>query len=484
MESRRISVRLLGILLFLCGSLWTSQSPGDGVSAMGDIQAPYMDILQPYTDGHGPRHSHRHVRDCQPSMHGNRTHESFRASNYSGLPVAESRLIVYNLPNRAVTGHFTVVHDPLRTLSVLEPGQPGGCNNSSVSTVEETSRNAGCLYAQNGGFFDTHTNRCLGNVVSDGRMVRDSGGVQNAQFGIRRDGTLVFGYLSQEEVLEQSNPFVQLISGVMWLLRNGEVYINSSLKAECAETQETGSLDYFTNVISARSALGHDAEGRVILFQVDGQTGERGMSLWEMADFLKQNGVINAINMDGGGSSTFVSNGTLANYPSDKCKADQRWRCARPVSTILCVHSRQVCTARGCVCDAGWRGKNCSQECLPGFYGNGCNQTCSCMNGGSCHHIHGGCSCAPGFSGTTCEEDGRLKAKEREQETGYLTETTWLTLTIILSILLTLSLLALATRLCRQSPASRTRANYAYLPLTPSEGEEPNGRGPAQCDLK
>ncbi|XP_051922780.1 N-acetylglucosamine-1-phosphodiester alpha-N-acetylglucosaminidase isoform X1 [Hippocampus zosterae] len=526
MESRRISVRLLGILLFLCGSLWTSQSPGDGVSAMGDIQAPYMDILQPYTDGHGPRHSHRHVRDCQPSMHGNRTHESFRASNYSGLPVAESRLIVYNLPNRAVTGHFTVVHDPLRTLSVLEPGQPGGCNNSSVSTVEETSRNAGCLYAQNGGFFDTHTNRCLGNVVSDGRMVRDSGGVQNAQFGIRRDGTLVFGYLSQEEVLEQSNPFVQLISGVMWLLRNGEVYINSSLKAECAETQETGSLDYFTNVISARSALGHDAEGRVILFQVDGQTGERGMSLWEMADFLKQNGVINAINMDGGGSSTFVSNGTLANYPSDKCKADQRWRCARPVSTILCVHSRhcqpsdcggrgrcvdglcrcregwrgagcdstacqppscgsrRVCTARGCVCDAGWRGKNCSQECLPGFYGNGCNQTCSCMNGGSCHHIHGGCSCAPGFSGTTCEEDGRLKAKEREQETGYLTETTWLTLTIILSILLTLSLLALATRLCRQSPASRTRANYAYLPLTPSEGEEPNGRGPAQCDLK
>lgn len=74
------------------------------VLALGDIQAPYMDILQPYTDGHGPRHSHRHVRDCQPSIHGNRTHESFRASNYSGLPVAESKLIMYNLPNRVVTG--------------------------------------------------------------------------------------------------------------------------------------------------------------------------------------------------------------------------------------------------------------------------------------------------------------------------------------------------------------------------------------------
>lgn len=47
-------------------------------------------------------------------------------------------------------------------------------------------------------------------------------------------------YLSQDEVLDQSNPFVQLVSGVVWLLRNGEVYINQSLTAECDKTQETG----------------------------------------------------------------------------------------------------------------------------------------------------------------------------------------------------------------------------------------------------
>lgn len=88
---------------------------------------------------------------------------------------------------------MTVVRDPLRTLSVLEPGGPGGCSMSQRATVAETSAAAGCLYAQNGGFFNTKTGRCLGNVVSDGRMVQDSGGVQNAQFGIRRDGTLVFG---------------------------------------------------------------------------------------------------------------------------------------------------------------------------------------------------------------------------------------------------------------------------------------------------
>lgn len=47
-------------------------------------------------------------------------------------------------------------------------------------------------------------------------------------------------YLSEEEVLDRINPFVQLVSGVVWLLRSGEVYINESFKAECTESQETG----------------------------------------------------------------------------------------------------------------------------------------------------------------------------------------------------------------------------------------------------
>lgn len=51
---------------------------------------------------------------------------------------------------------------------------------------------------------------------------------------------LPFRYLSQDDVLDQSNPFVQLVSGVVWLLRNGEIYINESIEAECNKTQETG----------------------------------------------------------------------------------------------------------------------------------------------------------------------------------------------------------------------------------------------------
>lgn len=48
--------------------------------------------------------------------------------------------------------------------------------------------------------------------------------------------------------------------------------------------------------------------------------------------------MVNAINLDGGGSATLVLNGSLANYPSDHCVDDSMWRCQRSISTIICAH--------------------------------------------------------------------------------------------------------------------------------------------------
>lgn len=41
------------------------------------------------------------------------------------------------------------------------------------------------------------------------------------------------------------------------------------------------------------------------------------MNLWQVANFLKDQNVMNAVNLDGGGSATYVLNGSLASYPSD-----------------------------------------------------------------------------------------------------------------------------------------------------------------------
>ncbi|NXD63465.1 NAGPA acetylglucosaminidase, partial [Eolophus roseicapillus] len=474
-------------------------------------------VLQPYFPfRHGPQHSNRHVRDCQPLKYGNVTHEAWPSDNSTGGPVATTRTFVSYIPpegedRRAVYGHFTFVRNPLRTFSVLEPGGTGGCQAHRRATVEETARLGRCLVAQNGGYFDMGTGECLGNVVSNGKLVRNSGGLQNAQFGIRKDGTMVFGYLSEEDVLDQANPFVQLVSGVVWLLRGGEVYVSQSQLAECSDTQTTGTFDKFINVISARTAVGHDSQGQLVLVHVDGQTESRGVNLWDMAEFLKQQGLINAINLDGGGSATLVLNGTLASYPSEHCSFDSMWRCPRNISTIVCIHEPScepadcsghgacvqgqchctgafwrgpacdildcgpsncslhgVCTDSGCLCDAGWIGSNCSEECPVGWYGPNCQQQCPCEHLCPCDPETGSCNVTSsqlnkGTSGQglCCSPAFFLSHRK-----------TWITTTSVLALLLVISAMGnVGLFLKARSERHHEGGDYLYQPLRKMNGE-------------
>ena len=90
--------------------------------------------------------------------------------------------------------------------------------------------------------------------------------------------------------------------------------------------------------MSARTAIGHDALGRMVLVEVDGKTNQRGINLFDFADFLiEHHGLVNAINLDGGGSASVDRNQTVTNYPSDFCQAGEEWRCPRRVSSVVRV---------------------------------------------------------------------------------------------------------------------------------------------------
>lgn len=492
--------RWLLFLLSLLGQL------GRAAGGLGSGSSRNDDLLLPY-----PRARTRSARDCARELAGRGDHESWpppAATVGAGGPAV--RTFVSHFAGRAVSGHLTRVAVPLRTFSVLEPGGPGGCEARRRATVEETARVAGCRVAQNGGFFRMSTGECLGNAVSDGRRVSRSRGLQNAQFGIRRDGTLVTGYVTEEEVLDKENPFVQLLGGVVWLIRNGSIYINESQATECDETQETGSFSKFVNVMSARTAVGHDRQGQLVLFHADGQTDQRGVNLWDVAEFLLQHDVVNAINLDGGGSATFVFNGTLASYPSDHCQ-DSRWRCPRQVSTIVCVHEPRcqppdcsghgicvdghcqctghfwrgpscsqlecgpsncsqhgLCTETGCRCDPGWTGTNCSEECPLGWHGPGCQRPCQCEHQCPCDPQTGNCSIS---QGKQCLRPA--EASSRAGEFSFFTGTTWLALTLALVFLL---LVSVATNLSllfgsRVERSRRLGGEYVYHPLQEMNGE-------------
>eukprot|EP00794_Sanderia_malayensis_P011266 gene11266-12446_t len=314
------------------------------------------DILLPYS--HYPAHTdikrnHRYVRECEHIKHSNATtYEVYQkhisqsnATNTSADILGsmryltsriEERKSVLEIDSRYVHGHIAVVNNPLQTFSIIYPNNKLSCdeNFGERDSVSTTARSSNCIVATNAGFFNTHTGGCLGNIISNGHLVHNSGGIQNANFGIRKDGSIITGYLP-EDVVTSTN-FLQLVSGVGWLIRNGEIYVNESKKAECADTEETGTISRFFDVISARTAIGHDKHGRIMLAHIDGKTDKDGVNLLEFAELLKRHGAVNAINLDGGGSSTFVVNGTVINYPSDSCGTD--YSCERKVSTIICIH--------------------------------------------------------------------------------------------------------------------------------------------------
>jgi exopolysaccharide biosynthesis protein len=80
-----------------------------------------------------------------------------------------------------------------------------------------------------------------------------------------------------------------------------------------------------------RSAVASLADGRILLAVVDGrQAASVGMSLAELARLLLEHGATDAMNLDGGGSTTMVVKGRIVNHPSDATGE-------RPVSDAILV---------------------------------------------------------------------------------------------------------------------------------------------------
>ena len=72
---------------------------------------------------------------------------------------------------------------------------------------------------------------------------------------------------------------------------------------------------------SPRTALGVTAQGKVLLVVVDGrQESSAGLTLEEMAYLMIDLGAVQAVGLDGGGSSEMWVKGKIVNNPSDNKK--------------------------------------------------------------------------------------------------------------------------------------------------------------------
>lgn len=95
------------------------------------------------------------------------------------------------------------------------------------------------------------------------------------------------------------------------LLKDGEIHITAS-KEEFQPDITVGR--------APRSALGITSDNHLVFFTVDGRQPDLsiGITLQELAKFMLNYGIIDGMNLDGGGSARMVVRGLTMNNPSDK----------------------------------------------------------------------------------------------------------------------------------------------------------------------
>ncbi|MCI6854125.1 MAG: phosphodiester glycosidase family protein [Firmicutes bacterium] len=185
----------------------------------------------------------------------------------------------------------------------------------------ETQTGKNVVGAVNGDFFDMSNGRPSGVLVMQGTVVQQG---SRACFYIGKDGKA--GIVRNASQLPTD--VQEAVGGGLVLVENGEI------------TQEAQG-DTTTN---PRTMIGIKKTGEVIIFMVDGRQAPLsvGMTGLEMAQTMKDLGCEIALNLDGGGSSTFATQraGDTGNNPAGltmRCSPSDGYE--RTVSSSILVVS-------------------------------------------------------------------------------------------------------------------------------------------------
>ncbi|EGG91665.1 hypothetical protein HMPREF0491_02002 [Lachnospiraceae oral taxon 107 str. F0167] len=196
-------------------------------------------------------------------------------------------------------------------------------NNTYGRNITDTTSNMAednnAVLAINGDYYGA---RQSGYVIRNGNLYRNTSGNRDALV-IKQNGEFEFvseGETSAEELLQ--NGAYQVLSFGPVLLKDGEISVG--------ENDEVG----MAMASNPRTAIGYLGNNHYVFVVSDGRTSESaGLSLYELASFMKELGVADAYNLDGGGSSTMVFKGEIINNPTTNGHSNQE----RSVSDIVYI---------------------------------------------------------------------------------------------------------------------------------------------------
>lgn len=188
--------------------------------------------------------------------------------------------------------------------------------DTTSSMAEENE----AILAVNGDYYGA---RNTGYVIRDGVLYRSTSAGDQEDLVIWSDGSFSIineSEVTAEELVEQGA--MEVLSFGPALIMDGQISVD--------ENDEVGKA----MASNPRTAIGVIDDLHYVFIVSDGRTEEsEGLSLYELAEFCQELGVTTCYNLDGGGSSTMVFNGTVINTPTTTGHGSQE----RSVSDIVYI---------------------------------------------------------------------------------------------------------------------------------------------------
>ncbi|CAH8716537.1 phosphodiester glycosidase family protein [Paenibacillus thiaminolyticus] len=192
--------------------------------------------------------------------------------------------------------------DPSAMRLTLGKDKYGG----SETTMQAVKRYGAVAGINAGGFADGKGNRYpLGTTVMDGEYVHSFEPTYKdlAFVGLDAGGKLIGGKFSEKQQLDTLKP------------QHGATFVPALLK----NGRKLAIPQKWQSSRAPRTVIGNYKDDQLLILVADGydEKGSSGAKLEELQAKLSNLGVIDAYNLDGGGSSSLIFNGRVVNNPSD-----------------------------------------------------------------------------------------------------------------------------------------------------------------------
>ena len=201
----------------------------------------------------------------------------------------------------------------IKDISYLRAGLAGGAFGRNVKeTTSVMAEENNAILAINGDYYGF---RDAGFVMRNGYLYRDTARTEDDDdaFVVFDDGHMEIISENDADIQSMIQNAVQIFSFGPGLIQEGEIFVTQSSEVEKAMQS------------NPRTAIGEIEPLHYILLVSDGRTEEsEGLSLWELAQFMKELGCDTAYNLDGGGSSVMWFMGEVVNHPTNGWKSGER----------------------------------------------------------------------------------------------------------------------------------------------------------------